>query len=68
MPVVEELYGQRLTKDGLDIGALRKAECPFMGSICDGGGNRDMARLRARDEGGIRPFFDDSVERETGGY
>ena len=41
--------------------------CPYMGQTCDGGGNRDMARVSASDDS-IRPFFEQSVARSTGGY
>ena len=66
MSVVEELYGQPLS-EGMDQAACRTAVCPFMDATCDGGGNRDMARVVASDPA-LGPFFDRRVGEATGGY
>lgn len=79
MEIVEELYdqrlrgqrqshaSQRLRQPQIDLDACRLARCPFMNATCDGGRNRDMARVSASEER-LRPFFNDTVERTTGGY
>ena len=67
MPVVAELYGQPLAKPGIDIDVCRRAWCAFTDSVCDGGGNRDMARVEAHDQS-IGHLFSPSVGRETGGW
>lgn len=79
MALVEELYGHRLTGDSQDTAAqgspaaqvdpvlFRQARCPFMNAICDGGGNRDMARISASDES-LGPYFERSVGSSTSGY
>ena len=67
MSVVEEIYGQRLAAEGLDRTACRTAVCPFTRAICDGGGNRDMARVPATDPA-LGPFFNRDVGRATGGH
>ena len=51
----------------MDLAVCRRAWCPFMGAVCDGGGNRDMARVPAADPG-LGFFFDSDVGRQTGGY
>ncbi len=79
MALVEELYGHRLTGESRDNAPqgppatqvdpllFRGARCPFMNAICDGGGNRDMARISASDES-LGPYFDRSVGKITDGY
>ena len=64
MPVVAELYGQPLEESGMDVDACRKARCPFTESVCDGGGNRDMVRVRSSDES-LGHLFSSSVGTET---
>ena len=66
MPVVAELYGQSLD-DNIDPGRARTAHCPFTDAICDGGGNRDMARVRSSDET-LGHLFAPAVGRETDGW
>ena len=63
MPV-NEIFGRVLGLPGTQGEDFRQAVCPHMGVICDGGGNRNMARLDADDEQ-IAPLFDVSV-REDG--
>lgn len=67
MPVVAELYGQALDKSGMDLDVCRRAWCAFTESVCDGGGNRDMARVRASDQT-LGHLFAPSLGRETGGW
>ncbi len=61
MPVVNELFGETLTRPGHQKGRFRFAQCPHMGGKrCDGGGNRDMAKWPATEQP-LAPFFDPSV-------
>ena len=66
MSVVEELYGQPLA-GAIDQAACRTAVCPFTRATCDGGGNRDMARVEASDPA-LGPFFNRHVGETTGGH
>ena len=59
MPVVHELFGYPLDdKSAAAKRSRRSALCPFMGARCDGGGNRDMARVNLRDSAALRAHFD----------
>lgn len=62
---VAELYG--LPLETISVQACRTAQCPYMGGLCDGGGNRDMARVRAADPY-IGPFFDRAVGERSDGW
>ncbi|MYJ75235.1 MAG: hypothetical protein F4089_09105, partial [Gammaproteobacteria bacterium] len=67
MPIVHELFGTQLTHSGRR-GQLLKARCPHMdGALCNGGGNRDMARWGATEQP-LAPFFDTSVGKTSGGF
>ena len=67
MPVVAELYGQPLLKSFMDMEVCRNAWCSYTETTCDGGGNRDMARIRASDET-LGHLFAPSVGHETDGW
>ena len=68
MPVIHELFGQKVTHSGCHKGELPKASCPFMdGRLCDGGGNRDMARWPAGDQP-LAPFFSDEIRKAGGDF
>lgn len=67
MPHVAEIFGHALGESGAQGKACRRALCPYMGKLCDGGGNRDMARWPANDQP-LAPLFDASVGNEGGGY
>lgn len=67
MSTVEELYGQKLNDSNLNLKDIRFAKCPFTDSICDGGGNRNMARVAA-DDIRIGKYFDSSIGKSTGGF
>lgn len=67
MPVVNELYGQRLDGPEMDMDVCRNARCQFMDALCDGGGNRDMARVEAHDSS-LGHLFAPAVGRETDGW
>lgn len=45
----------------------QQAHCRFRDTLCNGGGNRDMMRLRASGPG-VGPLFLPSVGQKTGGY
>ena len=67
MPVVAELYGQPLDGSDMDLDKCRRAWCAFTDSTCDGGGNRDMARVEAHDDS-LGHLFSQSLGRQTGGW
>lgn len=51
----------------MDLDVCRRAWCAFRESDCDGGGNRDMARVRASDET-LGHLFAPSLGRRTDGW
>ncbi len=65
--LVAELYGHRLRQKGQLSGRSLDAICPFSTLQCDGGGNRDMARIPSSDEQ-LAPLFTYSVSEHTKGY
>lgn len=65
--LVAELYGQRLREQGQFSGRSLDAICPFSQLICDGGGNRDMARIQSSDAQ-LAPLFTYRVSEQTNGY
>ena len=67
MPYVSELFGYSLGESGERGKDCRQALCPHMGKLCDGGGNRDMARWRATEQP-LAPLFDASVGENGDGY
>lgn len=67
MPTVNELFGNALTESGAQGGDCRQAVCPHMGKLCDGGGNRDMARWPAIQQP-LASLFDASVGRDGDDY
>ena len=67
MPYVKELYGLDLEEGGAKRTASRQAFCPHMMNLCDGGGNRNMARWPAADQP-LASLFDPSVGEEGGGF
>lgn len=66
MPIAAELYGQPLREKGMDTDVCRRAWCAFTDATCDGGGNRNMARISSSDPT-LGHLFEPSVGRETGG-
>lgn len=66
MAVVAELYGLALDET-INVQECRTAQCPYMGGLCDGGGNRNMARVPAADPS-LGPFFDRAVGQRSGGW
>ena len=64
MPVVHELFGYPLDdKSPAAKRSRRNALCPFMGTRCDGGGNRDMAQVNLRESAALRAHFDKVGDR-----
>ena len=56
MAVIAELYGHPLGS-AASLANLPSAACPFMGGVCNGGGNRDMADLQLAQDPGLRARF-----------
>ena len=67
MPTVKELYGLPIGEGGDRREIIRQAHCPHMMAQCDGGGNRDMARLPANDQT-MAELFDPAVGSLSGGF
>ena len=60
MYCVNELLGLPLQHNVKEH--LRRAQCPYMRAVCDGGGNRNMARLP--DDHALASLFDPDVLQE----
>ena len=59
MPIIHELFGYPLTDNSSTAKSSRRnAQCPFTGGLCDGGGNRDMAKISLRNDASLRSHFD----------
>lgn len=63
---MRELFGQRVAGSQHEHQqACRGAQCPHSGTLCDGGGNRDMVRWPAREQP-LAPLFDAEVGAADG--
>jgi hypothetical protein len=62
MSLIAELFRHSVAHPSQEASSnLAKAHCPHLRDTCDGGGNRDMARLTLRDDPGLRARFDAPV-------
>lgn len=62
MSQIFELFGYPLTDKSDEAEACRKsAMCPFMGDLCDGGGNRPQSNLSLAAHPALVTYFDDNV-------
>lgn len=58
MPKIYELLGYPITDTSPSVIASRKrAYCPFISDICDGGGNRFMSNINLREHPELHRFF-----------
>lgn len=58
MSKIFELFGHRMDSWTADAQEnLAKANCPFMGSTCDGGGNRQMSAIKLCNHPQLQEFF-----------
>lgn len=59
MPKIFELLGYPISDNTPSVKASRqKAFCPFIGSTCDGGGNREMSELDLKNHPQLAAFFE----------
>lgn len=59
MSKIFELFGYPLSENSLEAQETRKkALCPFMGSECDGGGNRYLSSVNLKNNAELAVFFD----------
>ncbi|NJO83274.1 MAG: hypothetical protein HC828_10955 [Blastochloris sp.] len=63
MPQIFELFGFPITDRGQQAEQNRKeAQCPFMNTKCDGGGNRHQTKIRLDRDSLLRDYFDSNLE------
>ena len=68
MPDVRELFGLAVKgTNATHQEACRAAHCPHSSRLCDGGGNRDMARWPAQEQP-LAPLFDPRVGQASDGF
>jgi hypothetical protein len=62
-----ELYGHRLDRWNEEAeGNLRRARCPFMNAVCDGGGNRHQSTIDIRGNADLRRRIPDMDSIQCG--
>lgn len=58
MPKIYELFGYPITDNSPEIcESRRRAFCPFISDICDGGGNRHMSDIHLKEHRELQEFF-----------
>lgn len=58
MAKIFELFGYPLAVKTLEADQTRhNAQCPFMGADCDGGGNRELSRIKLAGKPELQAFF-----------
>lgn len=63
MPQIFELFGYPVEDRSSGVEQSRKSKiCPFMGKICDGGGNRNQTKITLEESSILRNYFDPSVK------
>ena len=64
MPNIYELFGYPISERSPDVERVRKqALCPFMGAICDGGGNRHQTKILLQRPGEpLATYFDPRLQ------
>jgi hypothetical protein len=67
MPKIFELFGYPLSAQTQEAQQCRKqAHCPFMGSACDGGGNRYLSHIDIPAKSPLRKYFGNRERVEAG--
>ena len=62
MPQIFELFGFLVSDRSSGVEQLRKSKCcPFMGSTCDGGGNRSQTKIVLSKSPELREYFENTV-------
>jgi hypothetical protein len=63
MPVIFDLFGFPLYDRSMAVEAQRKDKhCPFMGDICDGGGNRWQTEIKLTPEEPLTKYFNPGIK------
>jgi hypothetical protein len=62
MPTIFELFGFLVDDRSPEIEIIRKArQCPFMGAICDGGGNRYQTKIKLTPQEPLTQYFNSGI-------
>lgn len=62
MPTIFELFGFPVDNRSSEVEAVRQArQCPFMGAICDGGGNRYQTKIKLTAQEPLTQYFNDDI-------
>ena len=68
MPTIFDLFGFPLDDRSESAEAIRKArQCPFMGAICDGGGNRYQTEIPLTPTEPLTRYFNPGIQRVVPG-
>ncbi|MEB3885447.1 hypothetical protein [Lyngbya sp. CCY1209] len=64
MPTIFELFGFPVDDHRSEVEAIRKScQCPFMGTTCDGGGNRSQTKIKLTREEPLTSYFDKNLKK-----
>lgn len=67
MPKIFEIFGYHVDDRSAEAAQCRKAAaCPFMGSDCDGGGNRYLSHVNLNRNAALKRLFPDRTEVASG--
>jgi len=67
MPRIFELFGYHVDDKSAEAENIRRAaRCPFMDSVCDGGGNRHMSALRLKSKPELQRYFRSMEQVQSG--
>ena len=62
MPTIYDLFGYPMDDRSETAENTRKArQCPFMGSVCDGGGNRYQTKIRLTPQEPLTQYFNHNI-------
>lgn len=67
MPRIFELFGYHIDDKSAEAESVRRAaKCPFMDSVCDGGGNRHMSAIRLKSKPDLQRYFRNAEQVQSG--
>jgi hypothetical protein len=67
MPRIFELFGYHVEDKSAEAEKVRRAaKCPFMDSVCDGGGNRHMSAIRLKSKPDLQRYFGEVEQVQSG--
>jgi len=62
MPKIYELFGFPIDDRTQEVEAIRRSrQCPFMGAICDGGGNRYQTKIKLTQQEPLAHYFNSDI-------